>query len=490
MSAFNDLLAFQRQTEALSSVAERLGWDQETVMPRGATEQRAEEIGAMEEVLHERRTDPRIGEWLSVAEPENEVEARILQLIDRDYTRTNRIPARLAAELARVTSRAQGIWAEARANDAPQDFLPTLDQVLMLKREEAAALADGGDLYDALLEDYEPDTTAAEIASVFDAMRPRLVALRDDIMGADRQPQPLTGHFPQETQLRLARACAGAFGYDWSRGRMDIAVHPFSGGRWQDSRITTRVVETDPFNCIYSTIHEVGHSSYELGIDPDYAFTPLGRGVSMGVHESQSRIYENQMGRGRAFTGWLFNRMSDAFDGLNIANADDFYATVNRVTPGFIRTEADEVQYNLHIMLRFDLERDLISGRLDTDDLVEAWNSRFQKDFGVAVDRPAHGVLQDVHWSVGLFGYFPTYALGNVYAGCLNAAMRKNVPDLAQELAEGDAAPGVEWLRENVQRHGGLLPPSDLMEQATGAAISPDPLLDYLEEKFGAIYGL
>lgn len=490
MSAFNDLLAFQRQTEALSSVAERLGWDQETVMPRGATEQRAEEIGAMEEVLHERRTDPRIGEWLSVAEPENEVEARILQLIDRDYTRTNRIPARLAAELARVTSRAQGIWAEARADDAPQDFLPTLDQVLMLKREEAAALADGGDLYDALLEDYEPDTTAAEIARVFDAMRPRLVALRDDIMGADRQPQPLTGHFPQETQLRLARACAGAFGYDWSRGRMDIAVHPFSSGRWQDSRITTRVVETDPFNCIYSTIHEVGHSSYELGIDPDYAFTPLGRGVSMGVHESQSRIYENQMGRGRAFTGWLFNRMSDAFDGLNIANADDFYATVNRVTPGFIRTEADEVQYNLHIMLRFDLERDLISGRLDTDDLVEAWNSRFQKDFGVAVDRPAHGVLQDVHWSVGLFGYFPTYALGNVYAGCLNAAMRKNVPDLAQALAEGDAAPGVEWLRENVQRHGGLLPPRDLIEQATGAAISPDPLLDYLEEKFGAIYGL
>lgn len=490
MSAFNDLLAFQRQTEALSSVAERLGWDQETVMPRGATEQRAEEIGAMEEVLHERRTDPRIGEWLAAAKPENEVEARIARLIERDYTRTNRIPARLAAELARVTSRAQGIWAEARANDAPQEFLPTLDQVLMLKREEAAALADGGDLYDALLEDYEPDTTAAEIARVFDAMRPRLVALRDDIMGADRQPQPLTGHFPQKTQLRLARACAGAFGYDWSRGRMDIAVHPFSSGRWQDSRITTRVVETDPFNCIYSTIHEVGHSSYELGIDPDYAFTPLGRGVSMGVHESQSRIYENQMGRGRAFTGWLFNRMSDAFDGLNIANADDFYATVNRVTPGFIRTEADEVQYNLHIMLRFDLERDLISGRLDTEDLVEAWNSRFQKDFGVAVDRPANGVLQDVHWSVGLFGYFPTYALGNVYAGCLNAAMRRDVPDLSRTLADGDAAPGVEWLRENVQRHGGLLPPRDLIQQATGAAIGPEPLLDYLEEKFGAIYGL
>ncbi|MCT4332001.1 carboxypeptidase M32 [Paracoccus sp. YLB-12] len=490
MSAFDDLLAFQRQTEALSSIAERLGWDQETVMPRGATEQRAEEMAAIEEVLHDRRTDPRLGEWLAAAEPRDEVETRIVELIGRDFTRASRVPARLASELAKTTSLAQGIWAEARANEAPEDFLPTLDQVLMLKREEAAALADGGDPYDALLEDYEPDTTATEIAQVFDAMRPRLVALREDVLGAEFQPQSLAGHFPQETQLRLARTCATAFGYDWTRGRMDMAVHPFSSGRWQDSRITTRVFETDPFNCIYSTIHEVGHSSYELGIDPDYAFTPLGRGVSMGVHESQSRIYENQMGRGRAFTGWLFNRMSDAFDGLNITDADAFYATVNRVTPGYIRTESDEVQYNLHIMLRFDLERDLISGKLDTSDLVEAWNARFLKDFGVAVDRPANGVLQDVHWSVGLFGYFPTYALGNVYAGCLNAAMREAVPDLDDALGQGDGGPGVEWLRENIQRHGGLKRPRRLIEEATGSPISPDPLLDYLEEKFARIYRL
>lgn len=490
MSAFDDLLAFQRQTEALSSIAERLGWDQETVMPRGATEQRAEEMAAIEEVLHDRRTDPRLGEWLAAAEPRDEVETRIVELIGRDFTRASRVPTRLASELAKTTSLAQGIWAEARANEAPEDFLPTLDQVLMLKREEAGALADGGDPYDALLEDYEPDTTATEIAQVFDAMRPRLVALREDVLGAEFQPQSLAGHFPQETQLRLARTCATAFGYDWTRGRMDMAVHPFSSGRWQDSRITTRVVETDPFNCIYSTIHEVGHSSYELGIDPDYAFTPLGRGVSMGVHESQSRIYENQMGRGRAFTGWLFNRMSDAFDGLNITDADAFYATVNRVTPGYIRTESDEVQYNLHIMLRFDLERDLISGKLDTSDLVEAWNARFLKDFGVAVDRPANGVLQDVHWSVGLFGYFPTYALGNVYAGCLNAAMREAVPDLDDALGQGDGGPGVEWLRENIQRHGGLKRPRRLIEEANGSPISPDPLLDYLEEKFARIYRL
>ncbi|MFC0200700.1 carboxypeptidase M32 [Paracoccus rhizosphaerae] len=490
MTALTDLLAFQRQTEALSSVAERLGWDQETVMPRGATEQRAEEMAAMEEVLHDRRTDPRIGEWLDAADPQTDADRRAIQLIARDYSRSSRIPARLATELARLTSLAQGIWAEARAKDAPEDFLPTLDQVLMLKREEAAALADNGNLYDALLDDYEPGMTGAAISSLFDAMRPRLVALREEVLGSERQPAALTGHFPQETQLRLARACATAFGYDWTRGRMDIAVHPFSSGRWQDSRITTRVVETDPFNCVYSTIHEVGHSGYEQGIDPDYAFTPLGRGVSMGVHESQSRIYENQMGRGRAFTGWLFSRMSDAFDGLNITDPDAFFATVNRVTPGFIRTEADEVQYNLHIMLRFDLERDLISGRLDTSDLVEAWNARFLKDFGVAVDRPANGVLQDVHWAVGLFGYFPTYALGNVYAGCLNRALRAAVPDLDEALARGDATPGTEWLRENLQRHGGLMPPSDLIEAASGGPVTPEPLLDYLEDKFGRIYGL
>ncbi len=490
MTAINDLLAFQRQTEALSSIAERLGWDQETVMPRGAVEQRAEEMAAIEAVLHERRTDPRIGEWLEVAEPQTEAESRSVELIARDFGRASRIPARLAQELARTTSLAQGIWAEARAKDAPEDFLPTLDQVLMLKRDEASALAEGGDLYDALLDDYEQGMTGAEIAAMFDAMRPRLVALREQVLGADSQPQPLTGHFPQETQIRLARICATAFGYDWTRGRMDIAVHPFSSGRWQDSRITTRVVETDPFNCLYSTIHEVGHSSYELGIDPDYAFTPLGRGVSMGVHESQSRIYENQMGRGRAFTGWLFHRMSDAFDGLNIADADAFYATVNRVTPGFIRTEADEVQYNLHIMMRFDLERDLIAGRLGVDDLPEAWNARFLRDFGVVVDRPANGVLQDVHWAVGLFGYFPTYALGNVFAGCLNRAMRDAVPDLDASLAAGDAAPAVEWLRETVQRHGGLKRPRTLIEEATGGDVTPEPLLAYLEQKFGQIYDL
>ena len=493
MSAFDELMAFQRTTEALASVAERLGWDQETVMPRGAVEQRSEEVAAIEAVLHERRTDPRIGEWLDRAAPEAEdaEDERQLELIGRDFARNSRIPALLATELARVTSLAQDVWADARAKEAPQDWLDTLGEVVALKREQAQALAlPGQDSYDALLEEYEPYTSAAEIGAMFAAMRPRLTALREAILGSEVAPTALTGRFPQEGQLRLARACATGFGYDWAHGRMDLAVHPFSSGRWQDSRITTRVVEADPLNCVYSTIHEVGHSAYELGVDNDYAFTAIGRGVSMGVHESQSRIYENQMGRSAPFTGWLFARMRDMFGDAGAPDAQAFYAAVNRVSPGYIRTEADEVHYNLHVMMRFDLERDLILGRLEVEDLEAAWNARFLKDFGVAVDRPSNGLLQDVHWSVGLFGYFPTYALGNVYAGCLNQAMRAAVPDLDASLARGDGEPGAEWLRENVQRHGGLHRPTVLIEAATGKRPTVEPLLDYLEDKFGALYDL
>ncbi|MDR9395337.1 MAG: carboxypeptidase M32, partial [Roseovarius sp.] len=259
-------------------------------------------------------------------------------------------------------------------------------------------------------------------------------------------------------------------------------------GSGDDVRITTRTAPDDPFNCLYSTIHEAGHACYEQGIDPAYRLTPLGQGVSMGVHESQSRIYENQLGRSRAFCGWLFGEMRAAFGDLGITDADALYAAVNRVHPGYIRTEADEVQYNLHVMLRFDLERALISGDLPVADLEAAWNDRFEVDFGTRVDSPSNGCLQDVHWSVGLFGYFPTYSLGNVYAGCLHAALRRAVPDLDAWLGEGDLAAATGWLRENVQRHGGLYQPRDLITRACGAAPTAEPLMTYLEEKFGALY--
>ena len=494
MTAFSDLMEYQRETEALGQIAGRLGWDQETMMPPGAAEQRAEEMAAIEGVLHARRTDPRVGEWIDRAEAPDAAGRRAVALIARAYGRNACIPARLAAEIARLTSMAQGIWAEARAKNDVAHFLPTLERVVALKREAGQALAaggfGGGDVYDALLDDYEPGATGAGIAEIFGRMRPRLVALREALLGARHAPEPLAHRFGKDGQLALARDLATAFGYDWTRGRLDLAVHPFSSGSGNDARITTRVSETDPFNCFYSTIHEVGHAAYELGIDQAYLLTPLGAGVSMGVHESQSRIYENQLGRSRAFTGWLFGRMGETFGDFGVPDADAFYGTVNRVQPGYIRTEADEVHYNLHIMMRFDLERRLMSGALAVADLEDAWNTRFVDDFGVRVDRPANGMLQDVHWSVGLFGYFPTYALGNVYAGCLNKALRAAVPDIDAALARGDAAPATDWLRENLQRHGGLYTPAEVVERACGFTPDEGPLLDYLETKFRAIYRL
>lgn len=490
MTAYDDLMAFQRETEALAQVAGRLGWDQETVMPRGAAEQRAEEMAAMEGVLHARRTDPRIADWLGQARAADEVGAAQLRLIRRSYQRATKVPARLAQEIARVTSMAQGIWAEARAKEDVPGFLPVLAEVIRLRQEEGAALAAGGDPYDALIDDYEPGATAATIGAMFDRMRPRLVALRGRVLGAARQPVGLSGKFGEEAQMRFARDLATAFGYDWNRGRLDLAVHPFSSGSGDDARITTRVAEADPFNCFYSTIHEVGHACYELGIDGDYRLTPLGSGVSMGVHESQSRIYENQLGRSRAFTGWMFGEMRARFGEFGVGDADAFHAAVNRVQPGFIRTEADEVHYNLHVMMRFDLERALIRGDLAVGDLEAAWNDRFAADFGVVVDRPSHGMLQDVHWSVGLFGYFPTYTLGNLYAGCLHRALRADIPDLDDHLARGDASPATGWLREKVQRHGGLREPRATIAHACGVEPDEGPLLDYIEAKFAAIYDL
>jgi Zn-dependent carboxypeptidase len=289
--------------------------------------------------------------------------------------------------------------------------------------------------------------------------------------------------------MQLSRKVAEAFGYDLRHGRVDKAVHPFSSGSGLDVRITTRTAADDPFNCIFSTIHEVGHAAYEQNVDRAYLLTPVGAGVSMGVHESQSRIYENQLGRSRAFCGWLHGQMTEAFGDLGLS-PEAFYGAVNRVHSGYIRTEADEVQYNLHILLRADLERAVVAGDLAVTDLEQAWNARFEADFGYPVDKPSNGMLQDVHWSLGLFGYFPTYTLGNVYAGCLHAAMRRALPELDSDLERGDLSPATGWLREAVQRHGGLYEPRETIARATGETPGEGPLLDYLEAKFGQIYDL
>lgn len=488
---YDALMAFTRETQALTLVAQRLEWDQETTMPHGAAPQRAEEIAAMEAIVHGRQTAPQVADWLAKIDADNLDQAGQAQLrhIRRFHERATKVPADLAKELAHKRSTAQRIWANARAAEDVSAFLPVLGEMIDLKRQEAQALAQGGDVYDALLQDYEPGSTGEEIAQMFNALRGPLTELRAAVLAA-KAPTQISGTYDVEKQMQLAKELAVVFGYDMNNGRVDKAVHPFASGAGLDVRITTRTNEDDPFNCIYSVIHETGHAAYEQNIDKAYLLTPLGNGVSMGVHESQSRIYENQLGRSRPFTQWLYGKMRDTFGDFGIPDADAFYGTVNRVNNGFIRTEADELQYNLHVMMRFDLERALMLGDLQVGDLEAAWNDRFAADFGYPVDKPSNGLLQDVHWSVGLFGYFPTYSLGNVYSGCLYQALRQAVPNLDDALAQGNTKPATDWLRDNLQTHGGLYKPRDVIKRASGLEPGPEPLLAYLKDKFGEIYGL
>jgi carboxypeptidase Taq len=490
MTAFDDLMAFQRETEALSQVAGRLHWDQETMMPRGAAEQRGEELAAMEGCCTPAAP---IRAWATGSKPPSppdETGAAQLRHIRRDYDRNVKVPARLAAEIARVTS----IGARRLGRCQDDRGFRRLRADAEGDRDAAAGGGGGaGGGWRSLRR--APERLRARHDGCADrgdvrraAPRPRVPARAHPRIGPP-PPGHRGGVRRGGAAAAVARTGAG-LRLRLVHGRIDKAVHPFSSGSGLDVRITTRTNPRDPFNCFYSTIHEVGHAAYEQGIDRAYLLTPLGRGASMGVHESQSRIYENQIGRSRAFTAFLWNRMIATFDDFGVPDAETFYAIVNRVQPGFIRTEADEVHYNLHILMRFDLERALIEGLLEVDDLPEAWNARFEADFGVAVDKPSHGVLQDVHWSAGLFGYFPTYTLGNVYAGCLHEALRAAVPDLDAHLAEGDTAPATAWLGETLQRYGGLREPRETIAAATGREPGVGPLLSYLEAKFGALYGV
>ena len=491
--AYEALLHHLKGTAALGQVSGLLGWDQEVMMPPHGGDSRSEQVGVLEEVLHARRTDPRIAEWLAQIDPTklDDVGRANLREARRTYDRAIKVPTALAAEIARTTAKAHLIWIEARKAASYADFAPTLERVLALCRERASCLrCDKESLYDALLEDYEPGATEASLAETFANLRAGLTELRAAIAASGRESPILKGSFRADKQLALARELASTCGYDWQAGRLDLAVHPFSSGTRGDARITTRADAANPFDCLYSTIHETGHAVYEQGLDPALAWQPAGNSVSMGVHESQSRLFENQIGRSAAFCEYLFPKMVDAFGDIGLGSPRDLYRAANLVIPGFIRTEADEVHYNLQIMLRFDLERALISGDLGTGDLEAAWNDRFAADFGRMVPDAAMGVLQDVHWSVGLFGYFPTYTLGNVYAGHLMRALRQDLPDMDNLIRTGDLTPIIDWLRQKIHRQGSLRRPRELISQACGAEPDENALLGYLKEKFGELYGL
>lgn len=486
---YEEFLAHAKRLAGLSGVAAIASWDQEVMMPAKGAQGRAEQMGVLAAISHEQAVSPRYGDLiqsLSTGVDDPVAQANV-RLAKRHYDRAIKVPARLAFELARATSLAQGIWAKARSDNRFGDFAPVLKQVLALKREEADCIAQNGQsAYDALLNDFEPGMTVEILQPLLESMRPRLTALREKIAGGSSSNDGLEGDFASEGQMALARRFGDITGYDWEGGRLDLSTHPFSTGIGPgDVRITTRVRTDNPFDCLYSTLHEIGHALYEQGLPQDHAFTPVCTYASMGVHESQSRLWENQIGRSRAFCQWLVAEFNATFSDRSPVSAKQLYRAVNQVETGFIRTDADEVHYNLHVLLRFELERELISGELEVEDLENEWNSRFKRDFDLDVPDAAHGVLQDVHWSVGAFGYFPTYSLGTIYSAQLFDAMVKDIPKLPDLIAVGDTSPALAWLRRHVHSKGALVAPHKLVETAAGAPLSAQPLLDYLEQKYG-----
>jgi carboxypeptidase Taq len=492
-AAYDQLCAHLRELAALEQVAGLLTWDQETQMPKRGAAQRAEASGAVAAAAHRLRVDPRIPEWAAAAEgcaPGRAGRVNVAEAL-RLHRRALRVPASLAADLGRAAAQGQVAWDAARRRSDFAKFVPALSRIVELKRAEADCLTDaGGDPYDALLEEYEPGIASRDVANLFDQLRPGLRDLRARIAavaGPDR-PGQARGRFPAEAQIALSRRLADVFGFDWSAGRLDLAVHPSASGTRGDVRITTRVNPDDPFESLYSTIHELGHGRYEQSLPEIQVLMPAGTAASMGVHESQSRLFENQFGRSRAFCDWLHGALRDAFGDTGLDSPDALYRAVNAVRTGFIRTEADEVHYNLHVMMRFDLERALIRKELEVAELESAWNDRFWQDFGREVPDAGRGVLQDVHWAVGLFGYFPTYTLGNLYAAELHRALCADLPDLGERLAAGDLGPVLDWLGDRVHRQGRLWPPAELIARACGRPADPATLLDYLETKYAGLY--
>jgi carboxypeptidase Taq len=498
--AYTELTRRAREVTLLQSCASVLGWDQQTYMPRAGTPLRGEQLALLASLAHEKAVEPRVGELLAavegsalVADPDS-VEAANARELRHGYDRVVKIPKRLVEELARVTTRAQEAWQEARTRNDFAVFRPHLEQVLALKREEAAAVGYAGHPYDALLDEYEPGATSAEIRGVFAELSRELVPLIQRIADSGKKPPADVLHrdFPPDRQRWFSEAAASAIGFDFSAGRLDTTAHPFCSGFGPgDCRLTTRYNPRFLSEAFFGVLHEAGHGMYEQGLPAEHFGTPVGSFCSLGIHESQSRLWENQVGRGRPFWDHFFPRLRQAFPGtLDDVSPDDFYAAVNEVRPSFIRVEADEATYNLHIVLRFELELDLVAGNLPVGDLPGAWAERFAALLGLRPGTDAEGCLQDIHWSFGGIGYFPTYTLGNLYAAQFMDAAKRDIgaESLAESFRAGNFAPLKNWLREHVHQYGRRFRAGELCRRATGAPLSPAPFIHHLTEKLTPLY--
>ena len=476
-----------------------LSWDQHTKMPPKAGEIRAEQLSTLDRIAHELFIDDDIGALLEELRPYEEShdydsdEASLLRVTRREYAKATRVPSDLRAELTRAGAIALAAWVEARQKSDFAIFLPYLRRNVELQREYVACFPKAENDYDVLLDDFDEGMKTTEVRAVFDELKTELIPLIAEITErADAVDNScLTGHFPIDKQRAFALEVLGQLGYDDESWRLDPTVHPFAmSAATTDIRLTTRYDEGD-MNSLMAAIHEFGHGFYEAGIDPGLERTPLSQVTSMSLHESQSRMWENLVGRSLPFWKHFYPQLQAAYPGqFDDVELEEFYRAINKVEPSLIRIEADEATYNLHIILRFELEQEILDGSLDLADLPEAWNARMTEYMGVDVPDDAHGVLQDVHWSGGAIGYFPTYSLGNVISVQLWDQVREAIPDLDQQFERGEFGELSSWLRENLHRNGRKFTSKETLERLVGGGIDSGPYLRYLKDKLGGIYGI
>ncbi|MFZ5443804.1 MAG: carboxypeptidase M32 [Myxococcota bacterium] len=488
-----NLLTRMQELRDLSGVVGLASWDQETYLPKKGEPGRAAQLATLQGLYHERLVDPRLGDWLADAKPATPDEEAMVRVLTRERDRAVKIPGRLVKALAEAQSLALSAWREAREERKFQIFQPHVEKLVGLRREMADAWGHDGERYDALLENYEPGMRVKRLVPVLTDLRTRLVPL---VQAIDAKPAPrrlFAGKtFDTEAQWKFTLHLLEAMGFDLDAGRQDRSTHPFTGGTGlHDVRLTTRLFAELPLSSVFSTIHEGGHGLYEQGFDPAHERTPLAQAPSIGLHESQSRLWENIVGRSRAFWSFYFPKYQALFrEQLGEVSLDDFLREVNRVERSFIRVEADEVTYNLHIVLRTELELALMRGTLQVADLEGAWNEKTKALLGLEVKNVKEGVLQDIHWAYGEFGYFPTYTLGNLYAAALWEAMNREITGLDDGLTKGDLAPVKNWLRAKVHREGFRVDAEALVTRVTGKGLSDDAFISYLKVKYGALYGI
>jgi carboxypeptidase Taq len=497
-AAYEELIRRTRDVAILSSCIELLEWDELTYMPRAGAIHRGDQQALLAGLYHERASDPRIAELLSELECSTLVSDSLspsavnVREIRRAYDRITRLPRALFEEMARVTTLAQHEWEAARHSSDFGRFQPWLERVVALKREEAESIGYETIPYDALLDEYEPGARSAEVAQIFTALWHDLIPLVDAIRRSPRQAPVaiLRREFPLEEQRALGEAVAAALGFDFARGRLDATVHPFCSAIGPgDCRIATRYTLHQFNDAFFSILHEVGHGLYEQGLDPDHYGTPMGEIPSLALHESQSRLWENFVGRSRAFWEYFWQLARKSFShALGDVSCEEFYFAVNHVQPSLIRSVADEVTYNLHILVRFDLERALVAGDLRARDIPGAWNEAYEHYLGIVPSDDAQGCLQDGHWASGLIGYFPTYLLGNLYAAQLFAQANADLGGLSHAFARGQFNHLIDWLRDKVYRQGSRYPAARLIQHVTGTPTDYKPFVRALWRKYEELY--